>query len=352
MTRPPSEPQETQLADGFPAATLDQWRTLVEKALKGADFEKRLVKRTADGLKINPLYTRSDALAGTANLVPGAAPLTRGAKPVRGGWDIRTFHIESDPKAANAAILEDLEGGVTSIGLQVGYGLPPTKEAIGAALDGVLLDVCPIILVAGEHFFDAALALNAVWDARGIKPAERHGSFGADPFGVLAMTGRSSEPIDTALARAVALMKTTEASPNVQVMTADGVITHNAGGSEAQELAVMLATLVAYLRAAEDGGVSPAQALAKINVALVADIDEFSTIAKLRAARRLIWRVADASGAGGSRCRRDHQLPDVVPDDGEARSVDEHFAHDHRLHRCRARRRGRDRRTSIYVRAR
>src|SRR6185312_15418260 len=109
MTRPPSEPQETRLADGFPAATLDQWRTLVEKALKGADFEKRLVKRTADGLKINPLYTRSDALAGTANLVPGAAPLTRGAKPVRGGWDIRTFHIESDPKAANAAILEDLE---------------------------------------------------------------------------------------------------------------------------------------------------------------------------------------------------------------------------------------------------
>jgi methylmalonyl-CoA mutase len=298
MTPPPSEPQETRLADGFPAATLDHWRALVEKALKGADFEKRLVKRTADGLTINPLYTRSDALANTVNLLPGEAPLTRGVKPVRAGWDIRTFHIENDPKAANAAILEDLEGGVTSIGLQVGYGLAPTKEAIGAALDGVLLDVCPIVLVAGERFFEAALALNAVWDARGINPAERQGSFGADPLGVLAMTGHSSEPIDTALARAVALMKTTEASPRVQVMTADGVVAHNAGASEAQELAYMLATLVAYLRAAEDGGIAPAQALAKINVSLAADIDEFSTIAKLRAARRLIWRVADASGAG------------------------------------------------------
>jgi methylmalonyl-CoA mutase len=81
-------------------------------------------------------------------------------------------------------------------------------------------------------------------------------------------------------------------------MTADGVVAHNAGASEAQELAYMLATLVAYLRAAEDGGIAPAQALAKINVSLAADIDEFSTIAKLRAARRLIWRVADASGAG------------------------------------------------------
>ncbi|HVZ03487.1 methylmalonyl-CoA mutase family protein [Hyphomicrobium sp.] len=298
MTRPPSETPGSRLADGFPAPKLEQWRALVDKALKGADFEKRLVKRTADGLKIEPLYTRSDALSSALDAVPGAAPFTRGAKPVRAGWDIRTFHIESDPKVANAAILEDLEGGVTSIALQVGYGLAPTKEALGTALDGVLLDVCPIILVSGDRFFDAAAALNAVWDARGITPADRRGSLGADPLGTLAMSGRLSEPLDTALARSVALMKTTEASPGVQVMTADGVIAHNAGASEAQELAVTLSTLVAYLRAAEHGGVLPAQALKKINVSLAADIDEFSTIAKLRAARRLIWRVADASGAG------------------------------------------------------
>jgi methylmalonyl-CoA mutase len=93
-------------------------------------------------------------------------------------------------------------------------------------------------------------------------------------------------------------MKATEASPRVQVMTADGVVAHVAGASEAQELAFMLSALVAYLRAAEKGGVPPSRALPKINVALAADIDEFSTIAKLRAARRLIWRVADASGAG------------------------------------------------------
>jgi methylmalonyl-CoA mutase len=292
---------ELHLAEDFPAANIEEWRALVEKALKGADFEKRLVTRTADGIKINPLYTRGDALQSTANALPGTPPLTRGTKPVRDGlgWDIRTFHIETDPKAANAAILEDLEGGVTSIGLQVsGNGLPATKEAFVAALAGVLLDVCPIILVAGENFFDAALALNATWDASGIKASERQGSFGADPLGTLAMTGRLSEPVDTGLARAVALMKATEASPRVQVMTADGVVAHVAGASEAQELAFMLAALVSYLRAAEEGGVSPAEALPKINVALAADIDEFSTIAKLRAARRLIWRVADASGAG------------------------------------------------------
>ncbi|MET1045296.1 MAG: methylmalonyl-CoA mutase family protein [Hyphomicrobium sp.] len=298
MTGPTSE---LNLAQDFPAAKIDEWRALVEKALKGADFDKRLVSRTADGLKINPLYTRGDALANTVNALPGQPPFTRGTSPVRDGlgWDIRTFHIESDPKALNAAILEDLEGGVTSIGLQVGGdGLPATREALSAALAGVLLDVCPVVLVAGENFFDAAIALIAEWDAKGIKATDRQGSFGADPLGTLAMTGRLSEPIETALARAVALMKATASSPRVQAVTADGVIAHVAGASEAQELAFMLSALVSYLRAAEQGGVAPADALPKINVSLAADIDEFATIAKLRAARHLIWRVADASGAG------------------------------------------------------
>ncbi len=90
-----TQTQEVQFAQDFPAANLDEWRALVEKALKGADFEKRLVTRTADGLKINPLYTRADALQSTVNELPGAPPFTRGLKPVRDGlgWDIRTFHI-------------------------------------------------------------------------------------------------------------------------------------------------------------------------------------------------------------------------------------------------------------------
>jgi methylmalonyl-CoA mutase len=59
MTRSPAERNETRLAEGFPAATVERWRALVDKALKGADFDKRLVTRTDDGLRIKPLYTRN-----------------------------------------------------------------------------------------------------------------------------------------------------------------------------------------------------------------------------------------------------------------------------------------------------
>lgn len=301
MTTPPVTKLPVHLAGDFAAAKLDQWRAMVDKALKGADFDKRLVSKTADGLRVDPLYTRNDALVSAADAMPGAAPYTRGTKPVRDGqgWNISALHIEQDPAAANAAILDDLEGGVNVIALQVGgLGLPPTKDALDVALKDVMLDVCPIALIAGDQTFEAAAALTAVWNARNIPNYQRCGSFGADPLGILAVQGNLPEPIEAALARAVALTKLALPLPRVSSMTADGVGYHTAGATEAQELACMLSTLVAYLRACETGGNAPKDALPKISVALAADADEFSTIAKLRAARRLVWRVADACGAG------------------------------------------------------
>ncbi len=297
---------DTKLAGDFEAAKLEQWRSMVEKALKGADFDKRLVSKTIDGVAIKPLYTRRDALVSTEGALPGAAPFTRGTSVVREGqgWDIRTIHFDGDAAQLNAAILDDLEGGVNSICIHFGeLGLAANKDALGIALKDVMLDVCPIIIAAGESTFDAARALMAVWSERGISPSERRGSFGADPLGTLALQGHLTETVEEALARAVALMTLTTESPHVQAMTADAVPYHVAGASEAQELGCMLATLVAYLRAAERGGIQPAAALAKINVALAADADEFSTIAKIRAARRLVWRVADACGAGEAAAR-------------------------------------------------
>ncbi len=298
MTTPPAN---LPLASGFATPSYETWRAMVDKALKGADFDKRLVARTADGLAVKPLYARKDALVSSEGAMPGAAPFTRGPHAVRPGlgWNIATMTVEQDPKAANAALLEDLEGGVNVVVLKIGgVGLPATKEALGTALAGVLLDVCPIAFAAGEQFHEAAAALQAVWSDANLNNEQRRGSFGADPLGALAQQGRLSDTIDTALLRAVALVKTAQAWPHVSALTADGVSYHNAGATEAQELAIILSTLVAYLRACERGGVSPADALPKISVALAADADQFSTIAKLRAARKLVWRVADACGAG------------------------------------------------------
>src|ERR1700682_1481264 len=93
----------------FDQPTREAWLTLVDKVLKGGDFDKRLVSRTADGLAIQLLYTRPATGAPAAVLRPSLS----------GPGDIRQRHAEPDPALANAAILEDLAGGVSSLLLQV-----------------------------------------------------------------------------------------------------------------------------------------------------------------------------------------------------------------------------------------
>jgi methylmalonyl-CoA mutase len=77
---------------------------------------------------------------------------------------------------------------------------------------------------------------------------------------------------------------------------ADGRPIHDAGGSEAQELAFALAVAVAYLRALEAGGIPLDTARSALAFRLVADADQFLTVTKFRALRRLWARVEESCG--------------------------------------------------------
>lgn len=293
--------------DDFPPADETHWRALVDKALKGGDFEKRLVSRTADGLAIRPLYTRKDARE--AGTLPGEAPFTRGTAAATGprAWAIAQRYADEQPAAANAAILDDLKGGVSAVTLQIAapgqHGLPYQEADLGAALAGVLLDSCAINLDAGEYTPDAAGSLLALWRKAGVSDAERSGAFGYDPFATLAVTGALYHQEPKALAIAADLVRTTQAMPRVSALGANGHAWHGCGATEAQEIAAVAASIVALLRASEAHGVNPADALPKIAVTLAVDTDQFLGIAKLRAARQIIWRIAEASGAGAAAAR-------------------------------------------------
>jgi methylmalonyl-CoA mutase len=284
------------LAAEFDPPSHEAWLALVGKVLKGADFDKRLVSRTADGLAIEPLYKRADA-------VEGAAAVGRsGWYP--GGWDVRQRHSEPDPKAANAAILDDVTNGATSLLFQIQApgqaGLPYGAGPLAEALKGVFLHACTIALDARENTLDAVGSLMEIWREAGISENVRRGAFNYDPLGVLARTGTLYYPADRSCEIAAKLAADSRTMSHVTALVADGRPYHEAGASEAQELAAMLATLVAYLRACEAVGLRPRMALGQIAVGTAADADLFLTIAKLRAARRLVARVAEACSAGSA----------------------------------------------------
>ncbi|MBM3515926.1 MAG: methylmalonyl-CoA mutase, partial [Alphaproteobacteria bacterium] len=166
------------LAADFAAATDEAWLKLVDKVLAGAPFDKKLVSRTYDGLAIKPLYTRADISAADVAGLPGGAPYVRGSSALstsQGGWDIRSAHDHPDPAVANRQILEDLEGGATSIVLKTDpggvHGVATRSLAdFDAALKDVLLDVAPVVLESTGPSLPLSATFMHFLAARGVKP--------------------------------------------------------------------------------------------------------------------------------------------------------------------------------------
>jgi methylmalonyl-CoA mutase len=287
------------LAAEFPDATHEQWQHLVAGVLRksgkdvsGTAAEDALSTALEDGLRTRPLYTARDA-APAAGL-PGFAPYVRGGRPeggTAGGWDLRQRHTT----AADGLVLADLENGVTSLWLVLGEGGFPVSE-LGRVLGGVHLDLAPVVLDAGSEVASAARELLRIHEERGVAEDAVRGSLGADPLGHEARTGRGYGFGDVVSLAQLCSRR----YPGLRALTVDALPYHEAGGSAAQELGCSLATGVAYLRELTGAGLSVEQATAQLEFRYAATADQFLTIAKLRAARRLWARVTEVCGAPGA----------------------------------------------------
>jgi methylmalonyl-CoA mutase len=281
------------LAGEFPATTYEHWRRLAEAALKGGDFDKRLVGKTYDGLRIEPLYPR-----GHARPVPG-----RGATP----WQVLARVDHPDSAAANAQALDDLENGASGLALVLagapaarGYGLAVrSADDLLRALDNVTLGFIPLRIETAPFAGRAAAEMMS----EAVKRMKTDAAplaidFGLDPIGDMARSGGAplAWPELSARAGATARDLSGKGFAAARFLRADGRAVHDAGGSEAQELAFALACGIAYLRLLEANGFALDDARRRISFILSADDDQFLTIAKLRALRRLWARVEDACG--------------------------------------------------------
>ncbi|CCD99187.1 methylmalonyl-CoA mutase subunit beta [Bradyrhizobium sp. STM 3809] len=285
-----TDTEQLRLAADFAPASEADWRKLVDGVLKGAAFEK-LVGKTYDGLKIQPIYPRAKDAAPVAGRAPAAA------------WQIMQRVDHPDPAKANVQALLDLENGATGLTLVFaganaahGFGLAATADALARTLDGVHLDAAIAIELQASDTSAAALLSDHV-KQRGFKPDACDIRFGLDPIGDAASRGASAHDATTLAGSAVDLVKQLHgAGFKGPFLAADGRVVHDAGGSEAQELAFVLASGVAYLRALEGGGIALETARGLIFARLAADTDQFLTLAKFRSLRRLWARVEQACG--------------------------------------------------------
>ncbi|MFC9660360.1 methylmalonyl-CoA mutase family protein [Nocardia sp. NPDC127606] len=266
----------------------------VEASELPAEPEHLLDETTYDGLTIAPLYTRRDELP--EQPLPGAFPYVRGGDATRDpqrGWFVGAFAGEDDAEATNRAILTGLENGVSAIALGVGaYGV--AVDDIPLALRGLLFELAPLTLVAGAATGTAAERVFDVLDGYSIADRTQiRVGLGAAPL-TSAFTG--AEDLDQAATVALAV-RAIARPETVRAITVDGIAFHNAGAADAQEVGAAVAAGLAYLRLLTGAGVDIADAFGQLEFRFAATDDQFATIVKFRAARRLWARVAQVSGA-------------------------------------------------------
>jgi methylmalonyl-CoA mutase len=285
-----TDPETLLLSADFPAATREDWRKLVEAVLKGAPFD-RLSSTTYDGLSIEPLAERR------ADDRPIAA------RPGATAWQVLARIDHPDPVRANEIALREIANGADGLALVFagavgdrGFGLPASEAALTRLIEGIdlaagisiELDLSP----RAEAAIDAALAKGLV-----LRPRTTGLRLGHDPLGAMAIAGGTARPWNDEaphFARRLAALAREGFNGNLAV--ADGRVIHNAGGSEAQELAFVLGVALAYLRALEAEGIALDAARRMIFFRLSADTDQFLTIAKFRSLRKLWARVEAACG--------------------------------------------------------
>ncbi len=261
-----------------------------------AEPERLLDAPTYEGFAVRPLYTALDGQPEAA--LPGRWPFTRGGDATRdvlSGWRVmETFPGPAEATGdGNATVLSALSDGVSGLVLRVGAGGAPAAD-LDRRLEGVFLELVPVVLEAGADYTAAAEAVLAVVAAL---PVDKRSALsidcGADPL-TAALDGVPGPPIDDVTELAARLV---DYGGGVRAITVDGPALHNRGANASWELAGALAAGVEYLRVLTGTGLSAADAARQISFRFAADDDQFMTIAKMRAARQLWARVAEVVGA-------------------------------------------------------
>ncbi len=287
--------KEQKLFTDFPPVSTEQWEAVINQDLKGADYQKKLVWRTAEGFNVRPYY-RAEDLKEIKHLESGIGefPYVRGVKKCNHWCIYQTIAVEC-PKEANATALAALKGGAEGLGFVV-----KNKEFSAADLDVLLAG---IDLATTEITFSGcatpaiAELMIAKAEAMKLDPETTRINFAIDPIaGKLTLKGTfgCSEDGSKAFNRIKALVEKASAYKKMRFVTVNGQNFHNSGSTIVQELAFTLAAGHEYLVKEMEAGLTIDQIAPRIRFSMAVSSNYFMEIAKFRAARMLWANIVQA----------------------------------------------------------
>ncbi len=307
----------------FPAHTHAEWLEAATKLLKGKPFDKVLIKKTYEGIDIQPMYFQTDLeKLDHIDSLPGQAPYVRGTTAsgdLHHSWKVAQEITNPDPEEFNEVALNDLSKGQDCLNIPLDkatrQGLDPDQaqtDIVGSgglsvatisdletALAGLDLSQLPFILHSGFSGVGIAALLAAFMTKQNKNIADLNGCLGVDPLGYLAVEGVLPISLEKCYDEMAQLMLwSKDNAPAVKSVCVHVEPYQYAGGNAVQETAYAVATAVEYIRAMQKRGVDVDTAANNIVFSFSIGADFFMEIAKFRAARMVWCQIAEAFGAG------------------------------------------------------
>jgi len=293
-----SQEGNKKLFADFPEVSTSMWEEKIKADLKGADYEKHLIWKSDEGIAVKPYYRQEDI--DSLNYLEGIGNL-RNRSDAPNGWVIsQNICSGKELQEANEKIKSALKGGAQAICIQLDGTRIPDVPMLEDLLNGVPLQET-------ELHFRGCLAADAIYTSlctlaaqRGIDPSLLKGSLGADPLGKMVETGIPIGGLEN-ISKLVLAVK--ETSPEIKTLKVNGSLINNAGATLVEELAFSMAMASEYMAILTEKGIDPLIAQEALQLSLASGPKYFMEIAKLRAARILWAKIAEAYGVESSRAR-------------------------------------------------
>jgi len=297
----------------FPKPGLGDWKSLVEKELKGRSPEE-LTWETPEGIPVKPLYTTED-LENIAHIgsLPGFPPFVGGPRAsMYAGrpWTVRQYAGFSTAEESNAFYRRNLAAGQT--GLSVAFDLATHRgydsdhERVrgdvgkaGVAIDSVedmkiLFDDIPLDQMSVSMTMNGAvLPVMAMYivaaEEQGVTPDKLAGTLQNDILKEFMVRNTYIYPPEPSM-RIVAdiIGYTAGHMPRFNSISISGYHMLEAGATCVQELGFTLADGIEYVRSAIGSGLEVDRFAPRLSFLFGIGMNLFMEVAKLRAAR-LLW---------------------------------------------------------------
>jgi methylmalonyl-CoA mutase len=297
----------------FPRKSLDEWKALAEREMRGKPLES-LQWRTLEGIEVKPVYTAADLddLA-HVNTMPGSAPFVRGPRATMYAarpWTVRQYSGFSTAEESNAFYRRNLAAGQKGLSIAFdlathrGYdsdhervvgdvgkagvaidsvedmkilfdGIPLDQMSVSMTMNGAVLPVLASFIVAGEE--------------QGVAQKDLSGTIQNDVLKEFMVRNTYIYPPEPSM-RIVSdiIAHTASHMPRYNSISISGYHMQEAGATCVQELAYTIADGIEYVRTAQAQGLDVDAFAPRLSFFFCIGMNFFMEIAKLRAAR-FLW---------------------------------------------------------------